>query len=62
MNHMTNTTTPTTTTPVAGTPTLSVAVDTHLKAYCEPDPATTGRTAGRRLGSDRSLVRPALRR
>jgi hypothetical protein len=40
MNHMTNTTTPTTTTPVAGTPTLSVAVDTHLKAYCEPDPAT----------------------
>ena len=40
MNHMTNTTTPTTNTPVAGTPTLSVAVDTHLKAYCEPDPAT----------------------
>jgi len=40
MNHMTNTTTPTTTTPVAGMPTLSVAVDTHLKAYCEPDPAT----------------------
>lgn len=40
MNPMTNTTTPTTTTPVAGTPTLSVAVDTHLKAYCEPDPAT----------------------
>ena len=37
---MTNTTTPTSTTPVAGTPTLSVAVDTHLKAYCEPDPAT----------------------
>jgi len=40
MNPMTNTTTPTTNTPVAGTPTLSVAVDTHLKAYCEPDPAT----------------------
>jgi len=40
MNPMTNTTTPTTTTPVAGTPTLSVAVDTHLTAYCEPDPAT----------------------
>ena len=40
MNPMTNTTTPTTTTPVAGTPTLTVAVDTHLKAYCEPDPAT----------------------
>ncbi len=40
MTPMTNTTATTSSTTLAPTTTLDVMVDTHLRAYCEPDPET----------------------